>query len=128
MSDVVHHEQCIVVPLEDYNRLSIALTHWRTGQVPQDLHDIFRLGEIDPTQYCINEQHFHYGYSCVMTYECKENVTSVAISNELNENDCQNDNALISNYIPCSTAHTPTAEPQAQLTPADTPTVKGVDV
>ena len=25
---------------------------------------------------------------------------------------------------PCSTAHTPTAEPQAQLTPTDTPTVK----
>lgn len=33
-------------------------------------------------------------------------------------------NALISNYLPCSSAHTPTAEPQAQLTPTDTPTVK----
>lgn len=69
-------------------------------------------------------------------------------SNVNQQYDCMNKpDALISNYIPvsesvnhtdrysmqsisqpCSTAHTPTAEPQAQPTPTDTPTVKGVDV
>lgn len=54
--------------------------------------------------------------------------------NELNSDYITNDAVnLISNYsmlkdVRCSTAPTPTTEPQASATPTDTPTVKGMDI